>query len=414
MSWLPNPTITINGTDYTGRAVDRVRIVRGRNTVYSAPRAGYASLSIIDVTDGGAGFEVGARVEVTVEDSSANPVTVFAGLLADWTSEVTFAQEEPLVVYNINCVGPLAILNRRNVLFDGRPEETDGERVAAIINASLPVVWEEFSSTRTWANMGNTTWVQVDPGYDPTLIDPGVYDLSALGTADAGYAALELAAEAGQSAKGLLFETSDGFIGYADSDRRASNAQTGFLSIPFNVLDTRGIKLSSNLADLTNRVTVEYGTEEAITEEDVFSLGRFGLQETLLRTQLANLVDAEARADDFLFAHSLPTVEMEQLNINLRSDLDTTLRDALIVVNSNDAIRVIGLPTKVGFGAQGFRGFVEGTSLTISSFTAELSLYISDEILSFGSVLWGQVPATIDWQDVNATLTWADARRVTV
>lgn len=414
MSWQPNPTVTINNSDYTGRAIDRVTITRGRNTVYGSPRAGYATLSIIDVTNGGAGFEVGARVEVTVEDTSGDPVTVFAGQLADWTSRIVPAQPEPLVVYNINCVGPLAILNRRNVLFTGRPEETDGERVTAALTAALPVVWEEFSATRTWANMGNVTWETVDPGFDLSRVDPGVYDLVALPAADSGYNALDVASEAGESAKGFLFETPDGFIGYADSDRRAANAQTGFLTIPFHVLDANGLTLSSSLADLTNRIIVEYGTDETVSTQDNFSLARFGLQETTLRTQLANLADAEARADDFLFAHSVPTIEMQRLDVNLRTNLDPTLRDALIVINSNDAVRVPDLPTKLGFGAQGFRGFVEGTRLNLSTYNAELSLLISDEILSFGSVLWGQVPATIDWQDVNATLTWADARRVTI
>jgi hypothetical protein len=413
MSWQPNPTVTINGTDYTGRAVDRIDIVRGRDTVYQSPRAGYATINIIDVTDGGAGFQVGASIRVTVEDTSGDPVTVFVGLLADWSSQVAFAQPEPVVMYNLNCVGPLAILNRRNILFGGRPEETDGDRVAAVISAALPVIWAEFSSTRTWAQMGNTTWKQVDPGFDPDLIDPGVYDLVALPASDSGYVALNIAEEAGRSAKGFLFETPDGFIGYADSDRRAANAQTGFLVIPFLKLDTERFTLTSSLADLTNRITVEYGNNEAVTEQDTFSVGQFGLQETILLTGLANLADAEVRADDFLFAHSVPTTELQRLNLNLRSDLDPTLRDALLTVNSNDAVRVSSLPTKLGFGGNTFRGFIEGINLTVSTFSAELSLFVSDEILSFGSVLWGQVNATIAWEDVDGALTWADARRVT-
>jgi hypothetical protein len=42
-----------------------------------------------------------------------------------------------------------------------------------------------------------------------------------------------------------------------------------------------------------------------------------------------------------------------------------------------------------------------------------MTLLVSDELLSFGSVLWGQVGATITWDDVDAALIWADARRVT-
>jgi hypothetical protein len=413
MSWTPAPTVTINGQDFTGRSVGSVSVTRGRDTVYEPPTAGYATLSIIDVQDGGAGFQVGARVTVTVQDSNDDPVTVFTGFLADWTSNVVPASDEPVVVYRLNCVGPLAILNRRSIFFTGRPEEKDGERVAAAIGAGLPVIWGEFSTVRTWDDMGNLTWDTVDPGYDPDLIDPGVYDLTALNVQDSGYTALTVATFAGQSAKGLLFETADGFIGYADADRRPANAAAGFNVIPFGALSAEGVSLSSNLADLTNRITVEYGDEDAVTQEDAFSIGRFGLQETRLSTQLANLTDAEARADDFLFAHSLPTTEFESLRVNLRSDIDAALLDALLTVNSNDAIRVTGLPSKLGFGSQTFRGFVEGLTLSLSEFQANLTLLVSDENLSFGSVLWGQVTATIDWQNVDAALTWADARRVT-
>jgi hypothetical protein len=103
------------------------------------------------------------------------------------------------------------------------------------------------------------TWATVDPGFDPALIDGGVYGLVALGSADAGYSALQVVQDAGASAKGLLFETADGFVGYADADRRPANAAAGFLDVPFAVLDVGGVSVSSSLADLTNRVSVEYG-----------------------------------------------------------------------------------------------------------------------------------------------------------
>jgi hypothetical protein len=319
------------------------------------------------------------------------------------------------VTYRLQAVGPLAILNRRNVLFAGRPQETDGDRVLAAITEGLPTVWEEFSLTRTWAQMGDTTWETVDPGFDPALIDPGVFDLIPLDASDFGYSALTVASDAGRSGKGLLFETADGFIGYADADRRAANFNAGPLQVPFTVLSVGGLSTSSSLSDLTNRITVEFGTAgDAVTEQDNFSLTTFGLQETRLPTLLASQSDAEARADDFLFSHSRPAVEVRELSVNLRGGLGDGLRDALLAVNSNDYLQVNGLPDKLGFGPQGFRGFVEGIRITVDYFRTDISLFVSDQSLSFGSVLWGQVDATIAWQDVDAALTWADARRVTV
>lgn len=415
MTYLPNPTVTIAGQDYTGRTVGQVTVNRGRDTVYAQPSAGYASVELIDVTQGSLGFTVGAELVVSVEDSSGNPLRLFTGLVSDWQSNVIATGDEPVVTYRVQAVGPLAILNRRNVLFDGSPEETDGDRVLAAITAGLPKTWEEFDLNQTWAQMGDTTWKGVDPGFDPELIDPGVFTLIPLAASDSGYSALQLASEAGASGKGLLFETADGFIGYADADRRADNFNAGPLVVPFGVLSVGGLSTSSSLADLTNRITVEYGTnQDAVTEEDLFSLTTFGLQETRLSTLLASESDAQARADDFLFSHSRPSVELQEVGVNLRGPLEDSLRDDLLTVNSNDYLRVSGLPSKLGFGQSGFLGFVEGIRITIDDFRAEISLLVSDESLSFGSVLWGQVDATIAWEDVDAALTWANARRVTV
>ena len=413
MTYLPNPTVTIDGADYTGRTIGEVSISRGRDTVYSSPAAGYASIELIDVTEGGLGFQAGAPVSVTLEDSSGDPVPVFTGFVSDWQSNVTATGGEPVITYRVQAVGPLAVLNRRAVLFAGRPQELDGSRVLAAITEALPVIWREFSLTQTWAEMGETTWATVDPGFDPALIDDGAYELVALDAADDGYRALTVVSDAGDSAKGLLFETADGFIGYADSDRRASNAQVGFLEIPFSVLSVDGLSLASALADVTNRVFVEYGNEQVEADEDLSSIVRFGLQETRLSTLLARQEDAEVRADDILFSRSRPPVELQEVRINLRGLSDDSLRDSILGINSNDALRLTGLPQKTGFGPTGFRGFVEGIRLRVSEFEADISLLVSDELLSFGSVLWGQVDGSIAWQDVDPALIWADARRVT-
>jgi hypothetical protein len=412
VSWMPNPTVTIAGQDYTGRTVDSVSLRRGRDTVYASPQAGYATVALIN-TGGMVEPVVGDLVTVTLDDSSSVAQPLFSGFVSDWQSDVVSLGGSVLVRYSVQVVGLLARLNRRTVLADGRPAELDGARVLAALGAGLPTPWGEFSTLTTWGDVAaDVTWATVDPGFDPALIDGGVYGLVALGSADAGYSALQVVQDAGASAKGLLFETADGFVGYADADRRPANAAAGFLDVPFGVLDVGGVSVSSSLADLTNRVSVEYGSDQVVEDEDAFSIGQFGLQTTRLSTLLASESDAEARAADFLFSHSKPARELQSLTVNLRSSMSDVLRDALIAIGPNDALKVTGAPTSVL--PNGFRGFVEGVQWRVNDFEAVVTLLVSDENLSFGSVLWGQVDATISWQDVDGALTWADARRVTV
>ena len=406
MSWQPNPTVTINGVDYTGQTINRVSINRGRRTVYERPNAGYASIELRDVGDLPS-LRVGREVQIAIEDSSGAPVTVFTGLLSDWSSQTVATGVEPVVVYRVQAVGPLALLNRRQVLAGGSPAENDGERVRAAVGGA-DVTWEEVAFDLAWED-AQGTWETFGP-VDLSLIDDGVFDLAALDPTDGGYNALQVAQDAGFSGEGILFEAPDGRIGYANADRRFANEQAGFLEIPASQLDVRGLTLNQQLAEVTNRVFVEYAGGVA-TAQDPFSLVEFGLYERDIQTTLVNLSNAQARADEFIARHATPGLVLDELPLNLLSVPDA-LRDSLLVTNTNDAIQVTNIPNRVGLTT--FQGFVEGLTLTADTFSADLTLTVSDKSLSVGSVRWGQVPDSITWNDVDAALQWQDATEVTV
>ena len=406
MTYSPNPQVTINGVDFSSNAINRVTVTRGRRTVYERPNAGYASIEFRDLGDMPT-LRVGREVVIALDDTAGQPVTVFTGLLSDWSSQTIVTGSQPLVVYRVQAVGPLALLNRRQVLVAGSPAENDGERVLAAVKGA-DLTWEEVPFTLTWADAEGTweTFGQVDT----TLIDDGVFDLAALPATDGGYNALQVAQDAGFSGEGILFEAPDGRIGYANADRRFANEQAGFLTIPAAVLDVQGLTLQQQLAEITNRVTVEY-SGGAVIRDDPFSITEFGLFERDIQTTLVNESNAIARAEEFVSRHATPGLILEELPLNLLSVPDA-LRDSLLTVNSNDAIEVTGIPNRVGLTA--FQGFVEGLTLTADTFTADITLTVSDKSLSVGSQRWGQVPDTLAWEDVNATLEWADATTVTV
>jgi hypothetical protein len=196
-------------------------------------------------------------------------------------------------------------------------------------------------------------------GIDTTLVDDGVFTLSALGTAEAGYNPLRVAQEAAFSGLGMLYETRTGSIGYADAARRADNADAGYAPVPAASLSTDGVQVASSLSDITNRVTVEFdGGVVTVTDDD--SLQEFGLFQTEFATQLVNQSNAELWADRYVGNHSLPVFRADQFRLTLQG-LGTALTDSLLVVEPNDALEFTGLPTALGLGAT-FEGFVEGWS----------------------------------------------------
>jgi hypothetical protein len=404
VTWKPEPTVTINGTDYTGFAVGRVSVQRGRRTVYETPNAGYCSVELLDA-GGLVQPEVGQTLSVSVEDSAGSAVTVFRGVLSDWDAATRVTGGEPLVGYRVQAVGPLARLNRRQILTGGRPSEDDGERVLAALGG-LSISWEEAGFDVSWQDFEGT-W-QDTGGFDPALVDPGVYTLAALGTSDGGYNALQVAQDAGFSGQGILYETASGMIAYADADRRFLNEQAGFLQVPAADLSVEGLRVSQRLADITNRVTVEFDGG-AVTADDPFSIVRFGLFESDIRTSLVDAGNAQARADEFVSRHAVAQDVLEELPVNLLS-VGTALRDALLDVEVNAAVQVTDIPARLGF--TDFRGFVEGIRLDVDPFRADLTLTVSDRSLSVGSLRWGQVGGTVTWASVGTAVTWADTRVV--
>lgn len=407
--WLPNPTVTINGLDYTGVSVNQVSIRRGRDTVYSQANAGVATVDLIDIGTL-TRFDVGSTLQVSMLfpaiewellddewsglgdtwDRVFGPLApgfiepVFTGTVADWNADAIAARDEPIMRYRVTGIGPLATLNRRNILFDGRIAENDGERAEAILSAAL-----------------GTAVV------DPAIIDGGVFSLAALGSADAGYNALQALGQTAQSAEGVLFETADGKIGYADSDRRFNT--TTFLPVPFGSIEIGGLSVSSQLSDVSNVVTVEY-SGGAVTVTDTESIDTFGEQDTSRTTILASEAQAEQFADVFLARHSAPSTVLGRLGLNLRN-MDPDLRVALLEANTNTGILVTGIPARVGF--RNFEGFIEGIELTFSQVEARIGLLVSDIVLSTGDMRWRVVPPTIIWDEVEPdTLIWNDARTI--
>ncbi len=408
MVYLPNPTVKIDGRDYTDVSVGQVSISRGRDTVYSQANAGKATVELIDI---GAltRFSVGVPIEISMlfpqiewellEDSWATlfdtwegifgPLIpgfirpVFTGTVSDWDADAIAAQNQPVMRYKVQAVGPLATLNRRGILFDGRAAEDDGERVEAILSAAL------------------------GDAVDPDLVDDGVFDLAALDADDSGYAALSLLRDAADSAQGVIFETQEGKVGYRNADSRFE--QTDFLDIPFGQVQVGGLSVSSSLGDVTNVVTVEFDGG-AVTVRDEVSISRFGEQDTSISTDLVSQSSAEAFASVFLKRHSTPSVSLGSLSFNLRN-MDRDIRESILDTNINRGFVLSGIPSRVGF--RNFEGFVEGIEIRMNQFEAELGLLISDSVLSTGDMRWLVVPPGVTWATVEpADLVWNDARTI--
>lgn len=409
MVWSPNPKVSIGGTDFTDHAIGQVSVTKGRRTVYERPNAGYASAELIDI-GGIPDFRVGDEFVVSIDradwtwsilattwsgvgttwDDISDPTyvsqPVFTGTLSDFTSTATPALNGTIVTHSLQAVGPLSTLNRRTIYTAGRTAEKDGARILDVLTTALGTA-----------------------AVDSSVVDSGVFDLAAIGSADAGYNALQVAQNAAFSGEGVLYETADGYIGFTNADRRLENERAGAIQVPFGELSVAGSSASQQLANITNSVTVVYDGG-AVEEQDSLSIADFGLFATEIETQLVNLSNAEVRAENYVSSHAAPAYVFERLDFNLLS-LEDVLRNEILELRPSEAVEVTGIPPSLGFTT--FRGFVEGFTLSADPFQASLTLTVSDRRLSIAAVRWQQVVGTIRWQDVSPTLTWREAIEVT-
>lgn len=378
--YTPAVRCEIGGVDVTGLLDGSISVRRGRDTVYQPTNAGYASFEFVDLDD--VPVQVGSSVRITIKDFVGVERPVFRGIVSDFERFLNVATTEPKVTVRMQATGPLSQINRRNIFSAGRPPEDDGERVAASILDALSIAWEQLDPTLRWEDIdAELTWEQFD-GVDLDLVDPGVFDLTGIDASDAGYGPLDLIQSASFSAEGIVFETPDGRLGYANRDRRASNLDEGIVNIPLSATVQQQLSVSSELADLVNRAIVTFGEDQAVTATNEDSLVTFGEFAQSLNTILVDESNADAFAADFVARHATPKLRLQQIGIAIES-VDGLLLDDLVKLGTcgcKDAITITDLPPKLG--VTDFVGFVEGVSWRLSRSSVDLQLLVSEKNLS--------------------------------
>jgi hypothetical protein len=405
-TWTPVTTVTIGTVDYTGDTVGTVSIQRGRDNVYADPSAGFATVQLIDKTGTGITVDPGTTLTVDLDDSAGAPVRLFTGSVTDITKGLYDAglAGTPAALVTLQAVGPLAKLSRRQVLAAGRSAETDGQRIAAALEAGLGATWEELPYT-AWEDIpADLTWVTFSGNYDPDLVDAGLFDLIALDPQDGGYSALSVALDASRSGQGVLYETADGLVGWENADDRAT--ATDFYDIPADLTLAAALTTSTSLADITNQVEVTYDGG-AVTDSDTDSIPIYGRWERRIDTLLVNQTNAEQYAADYIRRHAFPAINLKQVSIRL-DGLDDITADELLDLDLNAPVNLEDVPAT--FGLPFLPGFIEGLGWRIDPFRAEATLLISDANLSTGDLRWSQIGSNLTWEDLPTTLTWQDWR----
>lgn len=405
--WTPEWQLQINGVDYTDITLSTLTVVSGRTDIYSQPRAGYASIEIINLNLTPVTIDVNDGLTIKVKNSTGTYVDIFGGFITDSSVEVastgTGGINETIRVTALGALSKLPKTLTNGVL----SKDFDGNQIYTILSAALFQTWAEVPATLTWATYNpTTTWANAQNSGLGEVDRPGNYELMSRSSDVTDM--YSLVSALATSGLGYLYEDAQGRIGYADSTHRTEYlAANGYISVSGNHALSRGIRTIRRLGDLRNKVTIQWRSGD-ITALSQDSIDRYGSQADIIATTLHNSADATSQANFYLGIRAWPQDVFESITFTLgNSEIDDSDRDALLNVFMGLALDITDLPSNMVNGR--FQGFVEGWTFRAGYNRLDLTLNVSPTAFSLQSMQWDDVSVTETWNTLSNTLDWNEA-----
>jgi hypothetical protein len=407
--WTPEWQISVNGGgDYTNLTLSTVSITSGRTDIYSQPRAGYCYVEILNLDESPIEIDVNDNVLIKIKDSTGTFVNLFGGDVTDIQVQVLNSSDtETNQVIRVTALGALSKLPVS--LTEGvLSKDFDGDQIYTILEDLLLNNWNEVAPAVTWAAYDPTqTWATAENVGLGEIDRPGDYELTARTAATTDI--YSLVSALANSGLGYIYEDASGRIGYADSTHRAQYlAANGYTEISATTAFAAGISTIKRIADVRNKVTIQYKNSQETSALDTGSVGIYGQQAHVISTTLENTVDAEFQADFYLGLRAYPQAQFQAITFTLgNGNIDDSDRDALLNVFMGLPLDITDLPPNILLGR--FQGFVEGWTFTAGYKRLDLTLNLSPTAFSLQSMKWENVSVAETWNTLSPTLIWNDA-----
>lgn len=406
-NYTPEYKVTINGVEQTSVILNDGTITFGRVDFFEPTQPSYCNLELVNLDGTSPDIGLLDAVVIEVKDTTGTFVKLFTGEVSGVYNRIAAAganNAQPNTM-QIQAVGALGLLVKRNAGGVSYPQELDGERIERILEETLYTAWEDLSSTLTWNDFTTETWATYGvQGID--VIDAGRYEvLARFAEVVPAYTLTDLTSNTGL---GYLYETTAGNIGYADAERRSENYATNQISIDADLLNA-DIATRLQTADIVNSVVIQYDDPvQEVAAENPTSINDYGLLQDVRSTILAETADANEQAANFVNYRGTPRTSLEEISLNLANgNMSDAVRNALLDVSMDSLISLSNLPVGL-FDSGIFEGFVEGWTWTLGRKNLELTMSVSNSIYSTLDVQWEDYNASIQWQNLPNDYTWLD------
>jgi hypothetical protein len=290
-------------------------------------------------------------------------------------------------------------------------QDDDGDQIWALLSELFLNNWNEVPVAETWSGYDPTiTWANAENIGLGEIDRPGQYEMeNRTSNPDTIYNIASLIAD---SAFGVLYEDSEGRIGYADSIHRQNYlANNGYTDISANTAIGAGLKTLVRSADVRNDIYINYGNNygSQVSATDATSIANFGYKGETINSVLHDATDAQAVADRYINLRAYPRPLFDSITFPItNSEIDDTDRDALLGIFIGQPLRITDLPVQIASSGQ-FEGYVEGWRWSTRFNELFLTINLSPIEFSQVALQWEQVSASEAWNTLSGTLTWENA-----
>ena len=405
--FTPSWKLTVEGVNYTNITIASLSHNAGRRDIYSQPFPSYLSFTIVALNNQTFNFDVNDGIALQVKDSANTYVSLFGGNITDLSVEVGNSGAVGTEIrYNIIALGALSKLQK--VITNGvLSQDEDGNQIFDLLDDLLLASWNELPASETWSGYDpTTTWANAGNVGLGEIDQPGLYTMENRGSnPDTIY---NIAALIANSAFGVLYEDSEGRIGYADADHRQNYLLTnGYVELDAGHAIGKGLKTTVKSGDIRNDIYINYGNNfgSQKTATSASSIATYGYKAETINSVLHSAVDAQAVADRYINQRAFPQPVFDTITFPLtNSEIDDADRDALLGTFIGMPVDIRNLPTQISGGT--FQGYVEGWSWSVSFNQLYLTLNVSPVAYSQVAMRWNTTPATEAWNTIDPTLTW--------
>jgi hypothetical protein len=409
-AYTPSYKVLVDGDEVTDVTIANLTVTSGRTDINVQPLAGYCQLQLMNLNNSSYNFTVGTGLAVEVTNSSGTYVPIFGGYISDFTIAVNRAGD--LGYTTVATITALGALSKLPKIIDNGilSQDFDGDQIYTLLSGYLLGQWNEVPAAQTWATYDPTeTWANaVNIGLGE-IDQPGDYQLIARSSSPTDL--YTLCTDIANSAFGVLYEDSNGNIGYADQTHRQDYlAANGYTTLDANHANGLGLAATTRAGDLRNYFNIIYDNNgnQSYVAQDLTSQSLYGVYGESYTSRIKSTSDAEALADRYIELRANPYPKFQSITFVLGNpEIDNADRDALINIFLGQPVWIQNLPPNITGGS--FQGYIEGWTFRASLNNLSLTFNASPINFSQVAVKWEQVNAAETWNTLNTSLTWLDA-----